>query len=286
MKLSGKTCLLTGAPGGLGSRLAIRLWKEGASLLLTGRKPEALTALADSLPAALCPGQKLLTLPADLSAAGAVIGIFSMAKENFDSLSILVNNAAMQGPIGPLWKNSPEEWERTIRVDLLAPAQLCAQAIPWMISRGSGKIINVSGGGAAAPRAYFSAYACAKAALVRLTETVAQENKANGIDINAVAPGVLNTNMTKQILAAGPENAGPSEYGKLQDQEGTERAFDRAADLVTFLASSESDGITGRIISAVWDPWESLQQRRDQVDGTDVYTLRRIVPKDRGLDWD
>ena len=240
MKLSGKTCLLTGAPGGLGSRLAIRLWKEGASLLLTGRKPEALTALADSLPAALCPGQKLLTLPAD-----------SMAKENFDSLSILVNNVAMQGPIGPLWKNSPEEWERTIRVDLLAPAQLCAQAIPWMISRGSGKIINVSGGGAAAPRAYFSAYACAKAALVRLTETVAQENKANGIDINAVAPGVLNTNMTKQILAAGPENAGPSEYGKLQDQEGTERAFDRAADLVTFLASSESDGITGRIISAV-----------------------------------
>jgi NAD(P)-dependent dehydrogenase (short-subunit alcohol dehydrogenase family) len=286
MKLSGRTCVVTGASGGFGGRLAVKFWKEGASLLVTGRKAQALKELADSLPRPLCPGQKVFTFPADLSTATAALEIISAAREHFDSLTVLVNNAAVQGPIGPLWENSREEWERAIRVDLLAPVQLSAQVVPWMLSEGYGKIINISGGGAASHRAYFSAYACAKAALVRLTETLAEETKANHIDVNALAPGVLNTNMTRQVIAAGPASAGLSEYEKLRGQKDTELTFNRAVDLATFLASSDSDGITGRLISAVWDRWESLGQRRSELEGTDVYTLRRIVPKDRGLDWD
>lgn len=255
-------------------------------MLLTARGAEALATLAAAMPAPQYPEQKLVAFAADLATADAATEVISVAKEHFESLTILVNNAAVQGPIGPLPENNYEEWERTIRVDLFAPAHLCAQAIPWMASQGYGKIVNLSGGGAASPRAYFSAYACAKAALVRLTETLAQENEANRIDINAVAPGMLKTNMTRQILAAGPENAGSSEYEKLRDQNDTEGAFDRVADLVTFLASSKSDGISGRLISAMWDRWESLGKKREELNGTDVYTLRRIVPKDRGLDWE
>ncbi len=286
MKLSGKTCVLTGAPGGLGSRIAARFWKEGASLFLTGRSADALAKITDSLPAAASVVQKLRTFPADLSRADVAAEIISEAKETFPALTILVNNAAVQGPIGPLWTNSLEEWERAIVVDLLVPAQLCAEAVRWMLHQRYGKIINISGGGAATPRVHFSAYACAKTALVRLTETLAHETRTNGIDVNALAPGLLNTNMNRQVLAAGPERAGLSEYEKHRERADPDLAFDKAVDLAVFLASSASDGITGRLISAIWDPWQSLQQRREELAGTDIYTLRRIVPKDRGLHWD
>ena len=97
----------------------------------------------------------------------------------------------------------------------------------------------------------------------------------------------MNPGMLEAILAAGPDRVGAGEYAQVQrSAEQTERTLERAVELVAFLASSDSDGITGRLISAVWDPWETLPGRREILEQTDIYTLRRIVPKDRGLDWD
>ena len=94
------------------------------------------------------------------------------------------------------------------------------------------------------------------------------------------------TGMSKEVLTAERERVGPAEYENVRRQ-GKEDAtpFQRAGDLATFLASSESDGITGRLISAVWDGWRELPQHKAELRETDIYTLRRIVPKDRGLDW-
>jgi 3-oxoacyl-[acyl-carrier protein] reductase len=150
----------------------------------------------------------------------------------------------------------------------------------------SGKIIVLSGGGATQPMPGFSAYAASKAAVVRLTETLADELRDDHIDVNAIAPGALNTRLLDEVLAAGPDKVGQAFYDRSVKQKaegGT--SLEKGAALCAFLLSPESDGVTGRLLSAVWDPWADLPARRDELAKSDIYTLRRIVPKERGRDW-
>jgi 3-oxoacyl-[acyl-carrier protein] reductase len=198
----------------------------------------------------------------------------------------LVNNAAVLGPTGLLEDTDWAAWRKTIETNLFGTALLCRAVLPIFRRNGKGKILNLSGGGAADPRPRFTAYAASKAAVVRLTETLAEETRGAGIDVNAIAPGALNTRLLDEVLAAGPERVGRDAYDRAvrQKQEGG-APLHRAAELCTFLLSDASDGITGKLISAVWDPWETFAEKIDRLNRTDVYTLRRIVPKDRGLDW-
>lgn len=188
------------------------------------------------------------------------------------AVDILVNCAGIYGPIGPFASSDMLEWQRTIFVDLLLAVQACHSVVAGMILRGYGKIINISGGGATKARPNFSAYATSKAALVRFTETLAEEVKLFHIDVNAVAPGMMRTAMTDKVLAAGPEAAGIEEY---KQAESCDTTPERAAKLVAFLASHESDGITGRLIS-VHDPWEGMRAA-DFQGRPDKYRLRRQV---------
>jgi len=150
-----------------------------------------------------------------------------------------------------------------------------------------GKIINLSGGGATAPLPFISAYAASKAAVVRLTETLAGECKDYNIDINAVAPGALNTRLLEEVLSAGPAKVGDDFYARALKQKASGGApLELGAELCVFLASSQSDGISGRLISAQWDPWRRLDDYRAELAAGDIYTLRRIVPDDRGKKWE
>jgi len=116
---------------------------------------------------------------------------------------------------------------------------------------------------------------------------LAAEVSAIGIDVNCIAPGAMPTSMLESIVKEGPSRAGHKEYdAALRVMMGGSMALERAARLCLFLASKESDGITGKLISAVWDSWEDLPSHLDELRTTDVYTLRRIVPKDRGLNWE
>jgi NAD(P)-dependent dehydrogenase (short-subunit alcohol dehydrogenase family) len=111
--------------------------------------------------------------------------------------------------------------------------------------------------------------------------------REDGIDVNAIAPGALNTRLLDEVLASGPERVGAAFFDRaLKQKEEGGAPLTRGADLAVVLASAESDGLTGRLLSAVWDPWERLDDRREALAGSDVYTLRRIVPRDRGFDWD
>ncbi|HZL36384.1 MAG TPA: SDR family oxidoreductase, partial [Tepidisphaeraceae bacterium] len=144
--------------------------------------------------------------------------------------------------------------------------------------RGGGRIVNISGGGATSPRPDFSAYAASKCALVRFTETLALEVRADKIMVNAVSPGAMNTRMLDELLAAGPD-AAPREFESAlkRNREGGDSP-ERAAGLVALLCSSLSNGITGKLISAPWDDWEHLPQRAAELVNSDVYTLRRVTP--------
>jgi NAD(P)-dependent dehydrogenase (short-subunit alcohol dehydrogenase family) len=121
--------------------------------------------------------------------------------------------------------------------------------------------------------------------VVRFAETLAEELREHRVDVNAIAPGPLNTRMLDEVLQAGPDQVGHVFYKKaLEQQHSGGIPLREGAKLAVFLGSAASDGITGKLLSAIWDPWAELPERLEDL-ACDVYTLRRIVPKDRGLDW-
>jgi NAD(P)-dependent dehydrogenase (short-subunit alcohol dehydrogenase family) len=279
--------LVTGASRGLGLEVARQFVRAGADVAMTARDKAALTEAGELVTGdRASTGQRVrYDYALDLGESRGVDALAASVLGDFGHVDVLVNNASVQGPIGPLETVDFAAWRRVFDVNLFAAARLSQLVLPSMRRRGRGKIVNVSGGGATGPRPDFSAYALTKVAVVRLTETLAEELKAGGIDVNAVAPGPMNTRMLEEVLAAGPA-AAPREYEaavKRARAGGTPPG--KAAELIVWLSSSASDGITGRLISAVWDDWRGLPARRDELAKSDVYTLRRIVPKDRGLDW-
>jgi NAD(P)-dependent dehydrogenase (short-subunit alcohol dehydrogenase family) len=284
MRLAGRQTLVTGGTRGLGLEISRLFWREGASLIAVARDAQELDRLREVLPPA--PGQIFDAVCADLSSEAGLQAVIEQM-ERRGGVEVLVNNAAMQGPIGKVWECDWRAWEATVKLDLFAPVQLCRAAMPAMLRCGKGSIINLSGGGATGPRENFSAYASAKTALVRFTENLAVEVKAHGIRVNALAPGAMNTSMMRETVSAGPARAGADYQRALETtQKDSGATAQRAAELCLFLASDESAGLTGRLLSAVWDPWQSLPDHFGEIENSDLFTLRRIVPKDRGKEWE
>jgi 3-oxoacyl-[acyl-carrier protein] reductase len=284
--LQGRYAIVTGASQGLGAAIAEEYVAEGASVLLCARGQQALRAVQEKLLPLARASQQVLIQVADTANEAQVEALARAALAAFPHVDILVNNAGVYGPIGPLQDVDWREWVDAIHINLFGVVYPCRVMIPHFQQRNYGKIVNLSGGGATNPLPRISAYAASKAAVVRFTETLALELREHHVDVNAVAPGALATRLTDQLLEAGPERVGTAFHArmaKIKAEGGT--PLQLGASLCAYLGSAESDGITGKLISAQWDPWRNLQQHRDDLDTTDIYTLRRIVPKDRGKDW-
>lgn len=291
LPLADRPAIITGASVGLGRVIAARFVAAGADVLLCARDALALETTADELRAAAPrPGQVVLTEPCDVSSESDVARLFARADADLPvPLRVLVNNAGVYGPKGPTDEVSLDEWRRALDINLLGTLIPCREAMRRFKMAGAGgygKIINLSGGGATNPMPNISCYAASKAAVVRLTETLALELLPWRVDVNAVAPGALNTRLLDEVLAAGPERVGADFYQrsvKQSEQGGVPPEL--GADLCVYLAAAASDGVTGRLLSAKWDPWATLHERRAELAAGDIYTLRRIVPEDRGQTW-
>jgi NAD(P)-dependent dehydrogenase (short-subunit alcohol dehydrogenase family) len=285
--LEGKRAIITGSSRGLGAVIAEVMGHAAADLLLVARSQASLLELRNRLFASRTEKQCFHIFAADLREPTAPGAILAEARRIWPRLDILVNNAGIIGPMGMVADNDWSAWRESVQVNLLAPAELSKLAVEWMRETGGGgSIINLSGGGATAPRPRFSAYATAKCGLVRFTETIAAEVASMGIRVNCIAPGAMNTEMLHQTLKAGPDRVGRDEYERIAKIADGGAADPRlAADLAVYLASEQSVGVTGKLISAVWDPWRFLHEHVEELRTTDIYTLRRIVPKDRGKAW-
>lgn len=274
--LRGRTALITGATGCLGRAIATRYAAAGARLIVTGRESDALAALDRELAAAQAAAS---VVPCDLERPVDVERLVDEVRRRIGRFDILVNAAAVIGPIGPTWDVDWEGWRRSVDTNLFAAVRLCQLCVPLMPAGGRAKIINLSGGGATSARPRFSAYAAAKSALVRFSETLAAELRDAPFDVNCIAPGIMASTLTRAVVDAGPQRAGAAEYDAAMaaitaDADGRQRA----ADLALFLASASSDGISGRLLSAVWDDWRHLRARVPPLDDPAMYTLRRVVP--------
>lgn len=286
MALSGRSAIITGANQGLGEAIAGHFVRCGASVLLVARGEHRLRLVESELASHARPGQVVACHAADVARPGDCQAIVGKALEVLPGLDVLVNNAGIYGPIGQVEDNDWSEWARAMEVNLFGTVLMCRAVLPHLRKIGYGKIINLSGGGATAPLPNFSAYAASKAAVVRFTETLAEEVRGDHIDVNAVAPGALNTRLLDQVLEAGPERVGAAFYERsLKQREQGGAPLDKGAALVAFLASGSSDGITGRLLSAIWDDWAHLPAWQQNLAKSDIYTLRRIVPEDRGQKW-
>jgi len=287
MKLRGRGIVITGASQGLGRAIAEACIREGAHVMLCARDAKLLEQTRVELASQASDEQQVIAQSADVRDCEAVHRLFETAAIKLPQLNGMVNNAGVYGPMGLLEEVPVEEWWRAVETNLLGVMLGCREILPIFRSQGYGKIVILSGGGATSPLPRISAYAASKAAVVRLAETLAEETTGTGIDVNAIAPGALNTRLLDEVLAGGPEKVGADFFERaLQQKQHGGAPLQCGADLCVFLLSSASDGISGKLISAVWDPWTELHKHVGQLSQTDVYTLRRIVPADRGLKWE
>lgn len=284
--LTGRTALITGGTRGLGLEIARAYVDAGVGgLCVCGRDSDAVELAAAELDERAAPDQRVLGEVADVSVPEDVQHLVDGAVAGLGGLTILVCNAGIYGPKGNVAEVNWAEWVRAIEINLFGSVLPARAVAAHFAERGYGKIIQLSGGGATGPLAGLSAYAASKAAVVRFAETLACELREHGVDVNAIAPGALNTRLLAEVLAAGPERVGSDFHRRaLAQREDGGVPLQRGAELAVFLASAASDGITGKLLSAVWDPWSELPGRRSDLD-SDLFTLRRIVPGDRGLDW-
>lgn len=275
MLLDGRVAVVTGAGRGIGQCIALALSAQGATLVLASR---TVHELAETERQIHSKGGICSSIRCDVGESPDVDHLVQSSLDVYGKIDILVNNAGIQGPIGPFVENDEEAWLRNLQVNLMGPIRCMRSVLPGMITRRAGKIMNLAGGGATAPRVNFSAYGTAKAALVRLTETVAEEVRSFNIQVNAIAPGAVNTRMLQEIIDAGAASGAELGAAKLRQSQGGSPP-ELAAQLAVFLASDASDGLTGKLISAPHDGWQGWSANDFKLLTDEPWlTLRRVDP--------
>jgi NAD(P)-dependent dehydrogenase (short-subunit alcohol dehydrogenase family) len=281
--LAGRTVVVTGGSMGIGLACAEECVRGGAAVVICARGREELGAARGALE--VLPGARVSAERADVTSSADVERVLDAAVA-MGGLDGVVHAAGVYGPIGPVVKVDPEQWFDAIRINLFGTFLVARAACRRMIERGTnGSIVLMSGGGAANPFPNYTSYACSKVGVVRFTETLAQEVAPHGVRVNCLAPGFVATRLHAQTLEAGEALAGSFvETTKQQLAKGGVPAS-VAARATVFLLSERSAGITGRFVAAPYDGWEQWPERLDKIAGSDLFTLRRIVPRDRAQDW-
>ena len=272
LPLADKVAIVTGGAGVIGLAVAGRFLKEGAKVVVADSNGPLLDSNLRALKKTY--GAAVSGIRTDILSAPGVNNLIKRTVSSFGTIDILVNAAAIQKPIGNLLEVPAGDWIKCVNTNIVGTMLCYKAALPVMVAKRKGKIINFSGGGATFPRPNFSAYGTSKAAIVRFTETIAVEFARRGIDINAVSPGMVYTRMMKEIIDAG--KAALSDYdGALKVRAGGDSPG-LTADLCVFLASGDSDGISGKLISAVWDNWKAMPKKAKVITSSSLYSLRRI----------
>ena len=288
LNLAGKKVFISGGTRGLGLAIAKSLLGAGADVSFCGRNNGEVASVEKDLKSfnKLNSRQEVLGLTADVGEFNQIKMLKDELQMKFGKIDILVCNAGVLGPISQFLESDLDEWKLALNTNLLGSIFLIHELLPAMIENGSGKIIQLSGGGAASPLPGLTSYAASKAGIIRFIETLAEEYKDSGVDINAIAPGMLKTRMLREMLDAGPDVLGSQLFSKSVAKAAEETdSTKQACELVNFLASDESDGITGKLISAEWDNWREWPNHIQQLRESDLYTLRRIAGRDRGQTW-
>ena len=234
-RLDGKIALITGATGGIGAAIARALHASGAVVAITGRRAAELEALAAEL------GGRVIVAPADLADPAAPAALVEKVEKEAGSLDILVNNAGFTRDMLAL-RMGDADWQAVLDVDLTAPFRLCRSALRGMMKKRSGRIVSIASIVGVTGNAGQANYAAAKAGLIGMSKSLAQEVATRGVTVNVVAPGFVKTPMT-DALGEGPRTALLARIptGRMGTPEDIAAA-------VVYLASAEAGWVTGQTL--------------------------------------
>jgi len=264
--------LISGGSSGIGAAIAHSLAEQGHRIYICARRPDRLAAVAQDFPnieAHVC----------DVSDEGQIERLFTSLESKTDALDVVINCAGGFGEIGPITMTDSSRWWATLETNLKGTYLFTRHALPLLQKGDHPRIINFAGGGAFSPFPNYSAYACSKAAIVRLTECLAGELAPLNVRINAIAPGFVPTPMHQATLAAGEERAGRMHYQRthaIMRQGGP--SMDHVTNCVRMMILPALDELTGKTISSNFDPWETpiFKECLPDIVRSDLYTLRRI----------
>jgi NAD(P)-dependent dehydrogenase (short-subunit alcohol dehydrogenase family) len=283
-QLQGSVALVTGGGRGLGRLIAAALSDAGAAVGVLGRSAGD---LADTVRLVEAAGGVAAYACADVSDERATAGAVAELRRRLGPVDVLVNNAGICGPIGPLWEVPPGEWWRAIEVNLGGVFTCTRLVLPDMLARRRGRIVNLTSNAGVFRWPGVSAYAVAKSAVVKLTENLAAEVRREGVSVFSFHPGVQPIGLTEAALAADVPPGSPEARvagwlrRELAEGRGAEPA--RAAQLVVQLAAGRGDSLSGRHLS-VHDDLDLLLERLEDIRRDDLCTLRlreAVIPPDR-----
>jgi 3-oxoacyl-[acyl-carrier protein] reductase len=277
--------ILAGSSTGIGRDITKKLLATGHDVFGLSRSQQSGTGLDLEVSAGKSPG-KFRSAICDVNQWEALQVIAQQLEAEWGAADALISCTATHGVVGPAMSVDPKQWCQTVHQNLDGVFYTIRAFFSLLRkSKNRSKVICFSGGGATAPRVNFSAYGAAKTAIVRLTENLAEEWKGLPMDINSIAPGAMKTRLIEEMVNLGPERVGAKEFASAQKimKEGG-GSFDKIFSLIEFLISPESDGLSGKLLAAQWDPWKKIpslsQENREQFFRSETYTLRRSAPQE------
>jgi 3-oxoacyl-[acyl-carrier protein] reductase len=273
--------LITGASAGIGAALVRALAADGHRVLACARRLDKLREVTEN-------DRLAASMRCDIGEEGEVRALVTWMRERTDALDAVIQCAGAFGPIGPFETTDSAAWLATLRANVFGTYLVARHTLPLLERGHRPRLLTFSGGGAFGRFTNYSAYATSKAAVVRLTECLADELKERGVAVNAVAPGMVATEIHEATRRAGAERAGAEHFAQTRRvlEEGRGVPMQVPVDCVRFLLSDAADGLTGKTIAANFDPWREERFRASLKDiaVSDVYTMRRINPVHLGDD--
>ena len=262
---------MTGGGRGIGRAIALAYAAEGAKLTLAARTSAELRETADTIMSRY--GTEVHTVVADVSSRRQVDNMVDSALERYGAIDVLVNNAGNLGPVGRLWENDPDEWERTIAIHVFGTYYGCRAVIPHMLERGCGRIVNMSGVGG--PNVI--AYDVAKMGIANLTENLALELADTAITVNAISPGSIHTRMWEETRDQALKIGDTAMYQQgVEVTSGKGASIERAAQLAVLLGSDSCGKLSGRLIRAAIDHFEDFPSQTDRIMSSEALLMRRV----------
>jgi NAD(P)-dependent dehydrogenase (short-subunit alcohol dehydrogenase family) len=245
VRLDGQVVLVTGAGRGIGRAIALGLSGAGASVAVCARSQDEVARTTADIAER---NGHALAVRADVSDRHNVEHMVALVQAEMGPVDLLVNNAGRSGRYQALAASDPDDWWRTMEVNVRGPLYCSCAVLPGMLARGHGRIVNVSSHAGFAAWPMMSDYAVSKLALLRLTENLAAETKGQGVHVFAVVPGVVRTAMTEDALTCGEPSI--EQFFQWAFDSGLDAPAGATAELVAYLASGAADALSGRYVSA------------------------------------
>ena len=269
-ELKGQVAIVTGGGRGFGQAIAQKLASQGAAVTVTSRTQSQVDETKASIEAA---GGRALAMAADVNSQPDWQRVVGETETALGPVTLLVANAALSDPAGPVYDIDPDVWQKTLDTNVMGSVRGARAVLPGMIERRKGRVIVISSGAALAATPYTSPYRVSKAALLRLAEIMALEVRDFGISVFAIHPGVINSTILDSAVRTDAGRKWVPHMAQMVESGRALTGTEQCADCCAFLASGDADGLTGRYISATED-FHALAARAQEIAEGEQQVLR------------